>query len=228
MGASMPVISFINAKGGAGKSTSALVVACELAEEASVTIIDADPNRPISEWCQLAPMPHAERFDVVNSAGERHIQDEIDAAARRSQFVIADLEGTGVAHGFLRNGRERSGRRGVPGTVSGCARRAAHAGRDRPRGAQPSQDNPIGNPLHAHQGRGEAAHARRIQTDLRAGEGVRVLDCELAERDAYAALWGAGGGLRQLDPSEVNGIDKAINNADAVARAIIELLRETM
>lgn len=90
----MPVISFINAKGGAGKSTSALVVACELAEEASVTIIDADPNRPISEWCQLAPMPHAERFDVVNSAGERHIQDEIDAAARRSQFVIADLEGT--------------------------------------------------------------------------------------------------------------------------------------
>lgn len=94
MGASMPVISFINAKGGAGKSTSALVVACELAEEASVTIIDADPNRPISEWCQLAPMPHAERFDVVNSAGERHIQDEIDAAARRSQFVIADLEGT--------------------------------------------------------------------------------------------------------------------------------------
>ncbi len=42
----MPVISFANPKGGAGKTTSALLLATELAARgAAVTIIDADPER---------------------------------------------------------------------------------------------------------------------------------------------------------------------------------------
>ncbi len=41
----MPVIAFANPKGGSGKSTSALLLATELAVKgASVTIIDADPS----------------------------------------------------------------------------------------------------------------------------------------------------------------------------------------
>jgi chromosome partitioning protein len=35
-----------------------------------------------------------------------------------------------------------------------------------------------------------------------------------------------GGGLRQLDPSEVNGIDKAIANAQAFASEAIDMLEE--
>ncbi len=47
----MPVIAFANPKGGSGKSTSALLLATELAVKgASVTIIDADPERWISQW----------------------------------------------------------------------------------------------------------------------------------------------------------------------------------
>jgi chromosome partitioning protein len=42
----MPVIAFCSPKGGAGKTTAATVLATELAERgASVTIIDADPNK---------------------------------------------------------------------------------------------------------------------------------------------------------------------------------------
>ena len=41
----MPAIVFASPKGGAGKSTSAVVLATELAGQgAGVTIIDADPN----------------------------------------------------------------------------------------------------------------------------------------------------------------------------------------
>ncbi len=41
----MPTIAFANSKGGVGKSTSAALLASELAVRgASVTIIDADPN----------------------------------------------------------------------------------------------------------------------------------------------------------------------------------------
>jgi chromosome partitioning protein len=47
----MPIISFANPKGGAGKTTSALLLACELAEKgASIIIVDADPERWISQW----------------------------------------------------------------------------------------------------------------------------------------------------------------------------------
>ena len=40
----MPTISFIQPKGGAGKSTSAFILAAELAKGAQVIVIDADPN----------------------------------------------------------------------------------------------------------------------------------------------------------------------------------------
>src|SRR5206468_1030807 len=43
----MPTIVFASPKGGAGKSTSVVILASELARKrAAVTIIDADPNKP--------------------------------------------------------------------------------------------------------------------------------------------------------------------------------------
>ena len=51
----MPVISFVSPKGGVGKTTSALILATELAAQGAsrVTIIDADPNLPIAKWSKL-------------------------------------------------------------------------------------------------------------------------------------------------------------------------------
>ena len=49
----MPTIVFANPKGGAGKSTSAVILATQLAHKgADVTIIDADPNKPVSQWAK--------------------------------------------------------------------------------------------------------------------------------------------------------------------------------
>ena len=46
----MPVIVFATPKGGAGKTTSALLLASELAARgATVAIIDADPEKWISQ-----------------------------------------------------------------------------------------------------------------------------------------------------------------------------------
>ena len=45
----MPTIVFASPKGGAGKSTAAVLLGTELAAKGGdVTIIDADPNRPVS------------------------------------------------------------------------------------------------------------------------------------------------------------------------------------
>ena len=43
----MPTIAFVSPKGGAGKSTSALLLATALAKVSEITLIDADPNHPI-------------------------------------------------------------------------------------------------------------------------------------------------------------------------------------
>ena len=46
----MPTIVFVSPKGGVGKTTSALLLATQLANLYDVTVIDADPNRPIKAW----------------------------------------------------------------------------------------------------------------------------------------------------------------------------------
>ena len=54
----MPVIAFSSPKGGAGKTTAATVLATVLAERgASVTVIDADPNRNVVDWARLPGKP---------------------------------------------------------------------------------------------------------------------------------------------------------------------------
>src|SRR4051794_31471048 len=89
----MPTISFASSKGGAGKSTSAVLLATELAKHGTtVTIIDADPNQPVSRWGKKPNRPEA--LTVVSGVTEETLIDAIEDAAARTAFVIVDLEGT--------------------------------------------------------------------------------------------------------------------------------------
>jgi chromosome partitioning protein len=68
----MPVIVFANPKGGAGKSTSAVILATQLAlKGATVTAIDADPNRPVSQWARRPGCP--ENLTVLADVSESTI-----------------------------------------------------------------------------------------------------------------------------------------------------------
>ena len=88
----MPVISFATSKGGAGKTTSAIVLGTELAEGTQVIMIDADPAKRLTRWSTLAMLPKSLR--VITSQGERFIQDEISDAQSKATFVLIDLEGS--------------------------------------------------------------------------------------------------------------------------------------
>jgi hypothetical protein len=77
---------------GLSNYTSAVILACELDRRgAAVTIIDADPNRPVSAWARRPGRP--EGLEVVADTEETVI-DAIEAAAARVPFVIVDLDGT--------------------------------------------------------------------------------------------------------------------------------------
>lgn len=74
----MPVVSFANPKGGAGKTTTALILATRLSESgASVTIIDAAPERWISQWASLPRKP--ENIAIVGGVTEDdHVAQRVD------------------------------------------------------------------------------------------------------------------------------------------------------
>ena len=61
------VIAVINQKGGTGKTTLALNLAAGLARRAPTAVIDADPQRSISQWIAMGGGEHA--FPVATPIG---------------------------------------------------------------------------------------------------------------------------------------------------------------
>ena len=88
----MQVIVFASSKGGVGKTTSALALACVLTHHgAATTLIDADPNAPLALWAQRFPDGVPPSL-TVKTAFRTDVAEIIDSAA--DPFVIVDLEGS--------------------------------------------------------------------------------------------------------------------------------------
>ena len=87
----MPVIAVSNPKGGAGKSTTTLLLSTYLAQEgASVCVIDADPNQPILDWS--SGRKNGKPMDIVGGVKEDTLLEVLDGL--NHQFIFIDLEGT--------------------------------------------------------------------------------------------------------------------------------------
>ncbi len=87
----MPVIAISNPKGGAGKSTTTLLLATYLAQQgASVTVLDADPNQPILDWRENGESTTT--MQVIGGVRESNLMEILEQ--QDSQFVFIDLEGT--------------------------------------------------------------------------------------------------------------------------------------
>jgi chromosome partitioning protein len=88
----MQVVVFASSKGGVGKTTSALTLACVLTHHgAPTTLIDADPNAPLALWSKRFPAGVPEGL-TVKSAFRTDVAEIIDSAV--DPFVIVDLEGS--------------------------------------------------------------------------------------------------------------------------------------
>jgi chromosome partitioning protein len=86
----MPIIAVSNPKGGAGKSTTTLLLATYLAQKgAPVTVVDADPNQPIVNWRSKGSNS---TITVVGDVRENNLMDVL--ANINDPFVFIDLEGT--------------------------------------------------------------------------------------------------------------------------------------
>jgi chromosome partitioning protein len=222
----MPTIVFASPKGGAGKSTSAVVLASELAlRGAEVVIIDADPNRPVSRWAGRSGRPAT--LTVLSEVTEASIIDEIEAAAVRVPFVIVDLEGTAsmtVAYAISRADL-------VIVPTQGSQLDAAEAAKAIRLIRQ--QERAFGRriPYAVLLTRTSAAIRPRTLQHIRdemARNEVPVLATQMHEREAFRAIFSFGGTLQGLGPSQVSGVEGATKNAQALAAEVVLLLKDAV
>jgi len=220
----MPTIVFASPKGGAGKSTSAVLLATELAlKGATVTIVDADPNKPVSQWAAREGRP--ENLTVIADISEKTIIDEMEAAARRTSFVVVDLEGTAsmmVAYAISRADLVVIPTQGSQLDASEAAK-AVKLVRQ--------QEKAFGKKIPYAVLFTRTSSALRPRTLRHIQEqfikhGVRAFETQIHERDAYRALFSFGGTLSSLNPAEVRNIDAAVINARAFAGELVSMLRE--
>ncbi len=220
----MPVITFANTKGGAGKTTATLILASELSRRGHrVTIIDADPRGWISRWHGLAA--RSANLSVVSGVTDETIEQAVAKARKRGGYILVDLPSTqdalmakavGLADHVL-----------IP--VQGCAMDAA-GGADvldllRELDARCGIAIPHSVVLTRVN---SAVTTRALQAakDFLEARGIRTLGNPIAERAAYRDIFGKGGTLQALDINEVSNLDKALENAARLVDEVLALMPE--
>lgn len=219
----MAVISFANPKGGAGKTTTALLLASELAEKgAQITIIDADPEKWISGWGALPGKPS--NIEIVRDVSEDTIVDQIEEASAQAQFVVVDLEGTAslmVANAIGMSDLVVIPTQGSSMDAKGGAK-TIRLIRNQERMARRSIPHSV---VLTRTSAAVTSRALRNVKDQLAAGGIDVFDTAIVERAAFRDLFDYGGGLSALDPNLVSNIDKAQANARAFAGEVLAKLK---
>lgn len=217
----MPTISFVSPKGGVGKTTSALLLATFLAKIYDVTLIDADPNRPIQDWASGGNAPP--RLAIASDVDEDNIIESIEDAASKTHFVIVDLEGTAAK--IVPYAISQSDFVVIP--TQGSHLDAKEASRAIRVILQSEKVTRTAKPYAVLLTRTGAtirtrgmAHIQKTLSDA----GIPVLGTELNERDAFRAIFAFRQTLDGLDPAAVPNLDKARLNVGELAHEVISRL----
>ena len=220
----MPVISFANPKGGAGKTTTALLAATQLAEAgATVAIIDADPERWISQWGALPGKP--ETILIISDVTEDTIVDVIEREAAQAQFVIVDLEGT--ASLMVANAIGMSDFVTIP--LQGSSMDAKGGAKVLKLIASQAKLARRMIPHAVVLTRTSAAMKSRslknVSIELEEA-GIPVFETAIVERAAYRDLFDFGGTLPGLDSSQTSNLEKAIENARQFTGELVAKIKD--
>ena len=218
----MPTISFIQPKGGAGKSTSALILAAELAKGAKVIVIDADPNAPIAKWSKRGG--GTTNLEVVQADKEDSIFDLVDEAQKKAAFVIVDTEG--VADLQAAYTISVSDFVIIPSQGSALdqdnAARAIKLIKDQERQTRRRIPHAVlfTRVNAAIRSRGMAAAESQLVE-----HGIAVFEARIIEREAFKVIFSFNTTIDNLNPEQVSGVDKAKTNAREFAREVIRRLK---
>ncbi|MEK1925256.1 MAG: ParA family protein [Rhizobium giardinii] len=218
----MAVISIANAKGGAGKTTAALLLAMEFAQAGGkVVIFDCDPLAFAAKWHEL---PGAvDGIAVVTGVTFANLGANLRAQSGQADHVIIDLSGARDALIALAAGL--SDLMLIP--VQGCTMDA--------QGAVHVLEiiGQVANNAHSH-----IDHAvvltrvsslvttraiRSVKARL-AERNVLLLDTPIIERSVYRDMFEHGGSLYTIDETKVSNLAKAQRNMQGLALEVLRLV----
>lgn len=217
----MPVITFANTKGGAGKTTAALILAGELSRRGNrVTILDADPRGWISRWHAIAG---AGSLISVVAVNEETIETATAKAKKRGGYILVDLPSSHDA--LLAKAIGLADHVMIP--VQGCAM-DAHGGAEVLELLKELDEKcDVRIPHSIVLTRVNAAvttRALQAAKDFLAARGIATLSTAIAERAAYRDVFDKGGLLQSMNPAEVSNLSKALENAARLADEIVALM----
>ena len=215
----MPTVVIVSPKGGAGKSTAAVLLGTEMAHAGvPVTMMDCDPNRSLTWWSTQGALP--DRMSILSDVTEASVVKAVNLHDREGRLVVMDMEG--VASRLVSRAISQADIVITPmrattldATVGGralqlVAEEEEALGRTIFRAVIFTMTRAIRTRQHAG-----------IEASLEA-QGVDIIRPPLLERAAFSALFQFGGNLRTL-PAQGN-MEAAIDNASHFAQAVYRRL----
>lgn len=217
----MPTIVVASPKGGAGKSTTAILLGTELAHAGiEVTMLDCDPNKSLTLWSQQSPVP--ERIEVLSDVTESTIVRTIKAHDADGQVVIVDLEG--IASRLVSRAISQADLVLTPMRATTLDATIGARAIELVAEEEEALDRTIPHAVVFTMTKAILSKQHKgIAASLR-GQGVDLIDPPLMERAAFSALFAYGGDLHTM-PAQGN-MERARENAGAFARQVFQRLTE--
>ena len=215
----MPTVVIVSPKGGAGKSTAAVLLGTEMAHAGvPVTMMDCDPNRSLTWWSTQGALP--DRMSILSDVTEASVVKAVKLHDREGRLVVMDMEG--VASRLVSRAISQADIVITP--MRATTLDATVGGRALQLVAE--EEEALGRTIfHAV----IFTMTRAIRTRQHAGieasleaQGVDIIRPPLLERAAFSALFQFGGNLRTL-PAQGN-MEAAIDNASHFAQAVYRRL----
>lgn len=211
----MPVIAIASPKGGAGKSTTAIILGTELAHAgATVHFLDCDPNKSLTIWAEQSELP--DRISFQNDVSESNIVSAIRQSDADGAVVIVDLEG--VASVLVSRAISRADLVITPMRATTLDAKIGLRALSLIREEEEVLDREIKHSVVFTMTRAiRSKQHSGIEKSLKE-QGVDVIEPDLMERAAFSALFRFGGSLRTL-PAQ-GKMENAIENATGFAQAV--------
>ncbi|OSQ56738.1 protein parA [Marivita cryptomonadis] len=215
----MPAIVIASPKGGAGKSTAAVLLGTELAHEGvPVTMLDCDPNKSLTLWATQSDLPP--RIKVLSDISEADIVRTIKAHDSDGQVVIVDLEGVAsrlVSRAISQADLVLTPMRATTLDATIGARALQLIAEE-----EEALDRKIPHAVIFTMTKAiQSKQHKGIEASLRE-QGVDMIDPPLMERAAFSGLFAFGGDLHTM-PAQGN-MDGARDNAHAFAMQVYKRL----
>ena len=215
----MPTVVIVSPKGGAGKSTAAVLLGTEMAHAGvPVTMMDCDPNRSLTWWSTQGALP--DRMSILSDVTEASVVKAVKLHDREGRLVVMDMEG--VASRLVSRAISQADIVITP--MRATTLDATVGGRALQLVAE--EEEALGRTIfHAVIFTMTRAIRTRQHTGIEASleaQGVDIIRPPLLERAAFSALFQFGGNLRTL-PAQGN-MEAAIDNASHFAQAVYRRL----